>query len=116
MPPVTSTGVSPAILERAAGLIPTSPKIAEVGTLVISLAARMANLAVPRRFTVGWPAIDSLPRSVRANRREVVESPKRAATLSRVSNLVLIRLVAFRVFVVVVIFVFVVKLHLAEVI
>jgi len=49
MDPTTSTGVNPAIFDLADGLNPTSPLITDVGTLVISLAARTAKrLADPR--------------------------------------------------------------------
>jgi hypothetical protein len=53
---VTSRGVRPTILDRAAGLKPTSPRIEEVGTLVISLAARTAKRPAARRLTGGCPA------------------------------------------------------------
>src|SRR4051812_8095269 len=77
MLPVTSGGVRPAIFDRAAGLSPTSPLIAAVGTLVISLAARTANCAAPRKSTAGCAAASSrwadIASSMAASEKMVLE-------------------------------------------
>src|ERR1041385_8859959 len=55
--PVTSVKPKPVIAALAAGLNPTSPVMADVGTLKINEPARIAQPQVDRRVTVACPVV-----------------------------------------------------------